>query len=483
MGDNLSVKDSLLLALFIASAFSLSYGQDAPETVAVLDFEGQGMPVSETLTLSERFRTEIANTGAVRLIERKLLEKIMEEQGLQQSGCTTTECAAEVGQLLGAQFMINGSIGLIGNTYTIDVKMISVETGAAVSSRSVSYRGEVDGLLTEMEILAWEINGLTPPERLFLKRTGGETATLPTVAILDFEGRGIALLEAQTLTDRFSTEIGKTRVMQLVERRTMNEVLDEQGFSSEGCTSDECAAEVGALLGVQYMISGAIGKVGNTYTLDAKMFSVSTGAAEKTKNVTYTGPVDGLITEIEILAWSMMGSEIPADLVAKKQRGVSAYQPRSEIVESIRPKTRMGALIRSTFIPGAGQFYSGAGKWGRIWLGSELLIGTAIGISYAMYSTHIKNYNSFKDQYQASTDPAEIKTLRDKSENSYSQAKSFNDLITYTVYAGAGIWVLNMVHAFATGPSTELSMETSHVTFSLDVSGQQAQVNFYIPLR
>ena len=34
-----------------------------------------------------------------------------------------------------------------------------------------------------------------------------------TLAILDFEGRGINSLEAATLTDRFTSEIGKTETM------------------------------------------------------------------------------------------------------------------------------------------------------------------------------------------------------------------------------------------------------------------------------
>ena len=80
---------------------SILIGQNTKPTVAILDFEGQGVDASEVQTLSERMRTEIGNTKAVRLIERKAVEKIMEEQGLQQSGCTTDECAAEVGQLLG----------------------------------------------------------------------------------------------------------------------------------------------------------------------------------------------------------------------------------------------------------------------------------------------------------------------------------------------------------------------------------------------
>ncbi len=114
-----------ICVLFISVIFStfLSAQEGAP-AVAVLDFEPKGLPGYEAETLTERLRSEIANTKAVRLTDRKLLEKILNEQGLQQSGCTTDECAAEVGQLLGAQYMISGSIGKLGDTYTIDAKMV-----------------------------------------------------------------------------------------------------------------------------------------------------------------------------------------------------------------------------------------------------------------------------------------------------------------------------------------------------------------------
>ena len=167
---------------------SILIGQNTKPTVAILDFEGQGVDASEVQTLSERMRTEIGNTNAVRLIERKAVEKIMMEQGLQQSGCTTDECAAEVGQLLGVQFMISGSIGKMGKSYTIDCKMFSVETGETVRTKSATHKGDVSGLLTEMEILAWEIVGLNAPQKLKLKRAGTEATR--TVAVLDFEGRG-----------------------------------------------------------------------------------------------------------------------------------------------------------------------------------------------------------------------------------------------------------------------------------------------------
>jgi TolB-like protein len=154
-----------------------------------------------------------------------------------------------------------------------------------------------------------------------------ETKTLlqegkPTVAVLDFEGRGISQLEAQTLTDRLSSELANTNAVILVERNQMNEILEEQGFQQSGCTSAECAAEVGALLGVQQMVAGSFGKIGNSYTIDAKIFSVETGATIKTVSKTYRGEVDGLITEIEILAWELVGLEPPEELLARQKAGM-----------------------------------------------------------------------------------------------------------------------------------------------------------------
>ena len=134
-----------------------------------------------------------------------------------------------------------------------------------------------------------------------------------TVALLEFEGRGISQLEAKTLTDRLMSEMVNTDAVIMVERNQMDEILNEQGFQQSCCTSSECAAEVGALLGVQNMVSGSFGKLGNSYTIDAKMFSVETGATIRTVSKTYKGPVDNLLTVIEVVGWEIVGLKAPQD--------------------------------------------------------------------------------------------------------------------------------------------------------------------------
>ena len=175
-----------------------------------------------------------------------------------------------------------------------------------------------------------------------------------TVAILDFEGRGINQMEAATLTDRLMSEMVSTDAVIMVERNQMAEILEEQGLQQAGCTSGECAAEVGALLGVQNMISGSFGKLGNTYTIDAKMFSVESGATIRTSSKTYKGEVDGLLPIIQIVAWELVGLEAPADLVALAAGGSA---PVAQVSAPKKPMNKgLKRIIWATILLGGGGY-------------------------------------------------------------------------------------------------------------------------------
>ena len=188
--------------------------------------------------------------------------------------------------------------------------------------------------------LIWgQTNQLTPETAAQL------AAGKETVAILDFEGRGISQMEAQTLTDRLMSAMVNTNAVIMVERNQMEETMQEQGFQQSGCTTSECAAEVGALLGVQNMVSGSFGKLGNSYTIDAKLFSVSTGGTIRSVSKTYKGEVDGLLTIIEIVAWELVGLTPPADKLAK----VAAADP-SQTAEVKRERKPMGRMTKLTLL-------------------------------------------------------------------------------------------------------------------------------------
>ena len=92
------------LLLFIG----LSFTQDI--TIAVLDFETEGLEGISSNALSAIVRREVRNNKNYRLIDRSMMASVLQEQGFQQSGVCGNECAVEVGQLLGVQKMVTGIV-------------------------------------------------------------------------------------------------------------------------------------------------------------------------------------------------------------------------------------------------------------------------------------------------------------------------------------------------------------------------------------
>jgi TolB-like protein len=138
------------------------YSNPKKTNIAVTDFEGRGLQEGETHTLTDAFRSYLVNTGVFRVMERGQMDEIMKEQGFQQSGaCTDQACMVEMGQLLGVEHIIAGSIGKVGGTYSVNARLISVRTGEIIKTVSKFHKGEIDGLLTEtLPLVANEIAGI-----------------------------------------------------------------------------------------------------------------------------------------------------------------------------------------------------------------------------------------------------------------------------------------------------------------------------------
>ena len=154
---------SMLLAGSLSCCCSPSIGQQttpAKSPIAVLNFDGRGISESEVATLTDRLRGHLVNTSAFVVLDRGNMEEILKEFGFQQSGCTSTECAVEVGKMLNVQKMVTGSIGKVGKTYTIDISIVDVESSRIERSLSKDYRGEIDDLLAVLKTIAYELAGI-----------------------------------------------------------------------------------------------------------------------------------------------------------------------------------------------------------------------------------------------------------------------------------------------------------------------------------
>jgi TolB-like protein len=130
------------------------------------------------------------------------------------------------------------------------------------------------------------------------------------IAILDFSGDGLTEQALRALTNHFRGNLVELKRFTILDRGKMSEILEEQGFQLSGCTSSECAVEVGKILNVQKMVAGNIGKVGGTYTINISFIDVESSRIENAFNRTYSGKIDGIIQVFKEIAYTMSGKGI-----------------------------------------------------------------------------------------------------------------------------------------------------------------------------
>jgi|GEM_PF-1878166 len=128
----------LATQVVVLAASSEEKPQEKP-IVAVYDLKGSGVAEPIVNALTERIHDEVFHRGLYRVVARTDIEDVFKEQGFQLSGaCDDSSYLIEVGRILGANFIIGGSIALIEENYTVSIRIVNVETGEVVKSFSSS---------------------------------------------------------------------------------------------------------------------------------------------------------------------------------------------------------------------------------------------------------------------------------------------------------------------------------------------------------
>lgn len=313
-----------------------------------------------------------------------------------------------------------------------------------------------------------------------------------TVAVLGFATEGLTQLEAQVLTDRFTMELEETNAIQaIVSRNTVEEILIERDIPNNNCLTDSCMVEIGNILGVDFLIRGHILNDNGWYTLNIDLFSVGKEWPIEERKVHYNGEPNGLIVEVEMLAWNIVNKPSPLILYKEKEeKALEAAKIIADRKEAARiasekrlKNAKLGALWRSTILPGWGQLYSGRKTSGWSWMGAEAVLGTMALLSYSKYS---KSYDLFEYrflEYNNAIEHDEIQEFKSEAKAVLKDEHEANDQIKLFVSGIVTVWLANMVHAYIAGPLPEILKDDYtgiDVTFNPTLKGHQ--LRFYIEL-
>ena len=122
-------------------------------TVAIFDFENNGLEPYEVRQLSTRLESELVIVNKYNVVERSKIDEILKEQKLQMSGCVE-ECLIEIGNMIGAKKVILGSVGIMGKNYTSSARLVNAETGEILKSANYDTQSLGDLLSFGMKYTA-----------------------------------------------------------------------------------------------------------------------------------------------------------------------------------------------------------------------------------------------------------------------------------------------------------------------------------------
>lgn len=114
--------------------------------------------ISNVRAITNRLVSEIVKLNIFEIYDRSMMDQIIGELDFQQSGITD-ENLIDIGKIAGVEFIIGGSVSKLGDTYTISIRRIEVETGRIIKTADIDKIKSLDSLLSDkLDELAIEIS-------------------------------------------------------------------------------------------------------------------------------------------------------------------------------------------------------------------------------------------------------------------------------------------------------------------------------------
>jgi TolB-like protein len=129
----------------LATQISTAAAKQSKQRIAVLPLrELDGQPTIFGTYLAEELITGLVQLGNFDVVERQLLDKLMGEQKIEQTGAIDPATAKKVGRILGVDAIVTGTITDLTTFMAINCRLIDTGTGAVFGAARVTIAKDAD---------------------------------------------------------------------------------------------------------------------------------------------------------------------------------------------------------------------------------------------------------------------------------------------------------------------------------------------------
>lgn len=301
---------------------SLREGGGKARRVVVFDFENLAADEYGPFVrgLPDMLAANLGQARGLSLVERAETEEGLAHFSLSPGQTRSPDEVAEVGEWLGADWVIAGSFTEV---IEVSTRLVEVRTGRLLAEQRVEGGGEE---------IADQVAQLSEKVAQCLSAFGD---SLRKVAVLYFENHAAAEYEGfvRGLSDMLMTCLGQADDLVVIERVQIERAMENFALELSGPIATEKAVEIGQWLGADAVVLGGFTRFGEAFRIDARLISARTGELLVAQNVRGAEP------EMMVLV-DQLGNRLVANLAEKETEvkgGTGELQVRFMIT-----KTEMG---------------------------------------------------------------------------------------------------------------------------------------------
>ncbi len=206
--------------------------------IAVLDFQMQGKQYQNNdmgAIVAEWLITALVKEGRFDVVERRLLQKVLQEHQLAMSGVVDDTSISELGTILGVKIIISGAVLHFQNIIEVNARIIDVSNGSIIAAESVKSSSAV-GLEDLVVQMAQIIIKDFPLEGYIVRRNGdkvfidlGKIAGVKVgMRFMTYkEGNVIKHPKTGEVLDVEIIETGKLKITRVRDRIANAEIVEE----------------------------------------------------------------------------------------------------------------------------------------------------------------------------------------------------------------------------------------------------------------
>lgn len=127
------------------------------------------------------------------------------------------------------------------------------------------------------------------------------------IAVWRFDALGIDNEIVQRLETLFRMELDRLDKVPQPSRRDIERSVTS---AEQNCTGEEkCLTAIGKRLGVEYVVTGTVGSLGDNYVLNIKVVDVATGKSQRIQSDPLRGSPDELIEGVRVAAYRLLAPQ------------------------------------------------------------------------------------------------------------------------------------------------------------------------------